>query len=325
MATTVLPNYRHRTGTHPESTALSNYLRFFGLNFSEAFLFGLGRGLNFIYWQGRKMAAPLIRGRIKPDGVVKNVASLLGSRCEIVAIPTLEVAQSYVRHELSEGHPVLVKAALEDAGLPAGALESNYLVIVGVGDRDFVALAEPDGDEPTLQSLPVLFSQWQKNGTPQFVAFSPNIVPNDMGHTLRTTLRQHASEMLDPPVAYLGVRGIEHFASNVVLWPDRLRDVNMAASVFVQSWTHPYAGGDGYRGLYRHFLIEAFEFIPSSLIEDAVRTLGRAMVYWKGVTASLREVADGRGGMDSFLREASRLLWEVARLESEVMRTLAEV
>ncbi len=325
MTTTVLPNGRQRIGTHPESTALSNALHCFGFDFSEAFLFGLGRGLNFIYWQGRKMAAPLIRGRIKPDGIVKNVTELFGARCDVVELPTLDLARSFIHRELAAGYPVMVRVGIDDSSLLAGALESDYLVVLGVERGDYLAVANASEEEPSLVPLNRAFHQWLARGTPQAVVIRPQHVPGNMPHILRASMRRHAAEVLDPPVPYLGVRGIERFAVDVVLWPDRLRDVSMAANVFVQSWTHPYAGGDGYRGLYRKFLIEAFDILPCRVIEESVRATGRVMVYWRGVVSTLREVAYGNNRVDSLLREASRLLQEIARVERTTMEAIAEL
>jgi hypothetical protein len=325
MTTTVLPNGGQWAGTHPESTALSNSLRCFGLDFSDAFLFGLGRGLNFLYWQSRKMPAPLVRGRIKPDGIVKNVTELLGARCEVIELPTLELTRSLVRRELASGYPVMIRLGFPDSSLLAGALESDYVVIVGVEHHDYVAMAQAAESEPTLVPLSSEFARWSERGVPQAVVVRLEHVPAHLAHILRASMRRHAAEILEPPVPYLGVHGIERFAQDIIRWPDRLRDVSMAASVFVQSWTHRYAGGDGYRSLYRRFLVEAFDILPCKIIEESVRTMGRAAVYWKGVVASLREVASGANGVDAFLREASRLLREAARLERGAMEAISEL
>lgn len=325
MTATVLPNGRLWAGTHPESTALSSSLRCFGLEFSDSFLFGLGRGLNFLYWQSRKMPAPLVRGRIKPDGIVKNVTELLGARFEAVELPTLELARSLIQRELANGYPVMIRLGLADSSLLAGALESDYVVIVGIEYGEYVAVSQAAQAEPSLLSLSSEFARWCERGTPQAVIIRLEHVPANLAHLLRASMRRHASEMLDPPVPYLGVHGIERFAQDVLRWPDRLRDVAMAASVFVQSWTHPYGGGDGYRSLYRRFLIEAFDILPCRVIEETVRTVGRAGVYWKGVVGSLGEVACGATPVDPYLREASRLLHEAARLERSAMEAISEL
>lgn len=65
-------------GKHCESTTLINMLLNRGINVSEPLVFGLGRGISFLYWHSKQMPAPFLGGRVKPDHLIRNAAHALG-------------------------------------------------------------------------------------------------------------------------------------------------------------------------------------------------------------------------------------------------------
>lgn len=43
-------DFQHKLGQHCSSTSIKNVLQYYGTDWSEALIFGLGSGLGFVYW-----------------------------------------------------------------------------------------------------------------------------------------------------------------------------------------------------------------------------------------------------------------------------------
>ena len=78
----IIENFKPFIGQHCETTATGSLLNQIGVELSEPMLFGIGEGLNFIFWNMKMMDYPFIGGRIKPDVLTENICRNLDLRLE---------------------------------------------------------------------------------------------------------------------------------------------------------------------------------------------------------------------------------------------------
>jgi len=61
----IIEDFKHYPGVHCESTALRDVFAYHGTELGEPMEFGLGEGLNLIYWKSKQMPFPFVGGRTK--------------------------------------------------------------------------------------------------------------------------------------------------------------------------------------------------------------------------------------------------------------------
>jgi len=96
-------------GQHCETTATSCLLLHLGFYLSELMLFGLGEGLNYIFWNMKTMDFPFIGGRIKTDLLTQNIAGYLHANLEVQETASLKKTWENVKKKIDSGIPIGLK------------------------------------------------------------------------------------------------------------------------------------------------------------------------------------------------------------------------
>ncbi|MFF7646012.1 DUF4872 domain-containing protein [Streptomyces canus] len=318
-----------RATQHCETSTLGVLLRHQGIDLSEPMLFGLGRGLSFIYWDSKSMGFPFLGGRVKPFELTRNLADTLG--LELVVRETGSARKGWAN---------VVEAI--DGGRPVGLqLDSYYLdyfgskvhfgghVVAMYGYDDRVAhLVDTDQQGGAVStSLGSLAEARAARGpmTARHRSFTLT-APQDV-----TVSRQRvvaaitgcARAFLNPPIANLGHRGIEKSGKLVRTWLQRAddprRDLPQAALLMEKAGT----GGALFRNLYRDFLAECAEFVDSDHLRTGHRLYAEAAALWTEVAALIIDA--GESGEERYLAQASTALLELSRIEREAMEALSRL
>jgi hypothetical protein len=108
MARTLIENYRNVPGEHCDSTAMRNLIRHFcGLELSEATVFGLGSGIDFVLIEtDRYEPGVFLFGRSAT--METDVADALGLHYTEQAEPDDDRAWQVVRDEVAAGRPTML-------------------------------------------------------------------------------------------------------------------------------------------------------------------------------------------------------------------------
>ena len=95
-----------RATQHCETSTLGVLLRHQGIDLSEPMLFGLGRGLSFIYWDSKNMGFPFLGGRVKPFELSRNLADTLGLELLVQETASPRKAWANVVDAIGRARPV---------------------------------------------------------------------------------------------------------------------------------------------------------------------------------------------------------------------------
>lgn len=326
---TVLLDVESRGWHHCETTALGVLLRNEGLDLSEPMLFGLGGGLSFVYWDAKGMDVPFLGGRVKPFDLTRNLAARLGATLTVSETASPGKAWRDVVEHLDAGRPVglqLDSFHLEYFGTKVH-FGGHVVAMYGYDERCAYLVDTGQQGGKVRTSLASLARARAERGPmaarhrsftvalpPDAPAWRDQVVP---------AIRACAQAFLSAPIANLGHRGIAKAARLVPTWLERAsdpaRDLPQAAALMERGGT----GGALFRDLYRDFLAEALQHADRPELRAGHELYATAATLWTEVATLIARA--GESGEASHLRRAGAVLSEVARVEEDAMRRLAQL
>ncbi|MFF7068588.1 BtrH N-terminal domain-containing protein [Streptomyces pseudovenezuelae] len=326
---TIVQGIAPRPTQHCETTTLGVLLRHQGVDLSEPMLFGLGRGLSFVYWDSKSMGFPFLGGRVKPFELTRNLAGTLGLELVVQETSSARKGWANVVEAIGAGRPVGLQLDSYHLEYFTAKVHFGGHVVAMYGYDDRVARlvdTEQQGGAVTtgLGSLAearaargpmaARHRSFTLTAPPDLPAVHDRIVP-------AVTACAHA--FLNPPIANLGHRGIAKSGRLVPTWlgrsDDPRRDLPQAALLMEKAGT----GGALFRNLYRDFLAECGQFLDSELLRTGHRLYAEAAALWTEVAALITEA--GESGEERYLVQAGTTLLELSRIEREAMEALSRL
>lgn len=314
---------------HCETTALGVLLRHQGLDLSEPMLFGLGRGLSFVYWDSKSMDFPFLGGRVKPFELTRNLADGLGLALDVRETTSPRRAWENVAASISAGQPV---------GLQLDSFHLDYftsrvrfgghvVALYGYDEHDayLVDTAQQGGAvRAPLTSLALARSargpMTARNRS--FTLTVPRRLPDPRAR-ITAAVTACARAFLTPPIGNLGHRGIAKAARLVPGWLGRTdrpeRELPRTAGLMERAGT----GGALFRNLYRDFLAESADVVGSPHLRTGHRLYAEAAILWTRTAELIARAGDS--GEAAYLVRAGSLLDDLARIEREAMEALSRV
>jgi len=300
-------------------------------------IFGLGSGLGFVYWHGKKMvlvsAYPFVGGRARDTH--KNLCSNLGVSVKVNRTSSKTRAYDSLKDLISRNIPVMILVDmpyLKYLRMPEQAHFGAHAVVVAGLDEDkgmvYIADTMFKGlQTATLRELEEARSSTFKPFPPQnrwfTFKFPEKLTPIE--EAIRNAIARTVTSMLYPPIKNLGVKGIYHFASEIVKWPEMLPPGN---ELFRQFYEVMYVmmeedgtGGGLFRYLYSRFLKEAGELLGKKELEELGQRYHEIGQRWTAIARLIRETPKDLSNVD----EARKTLLEVAKEEEKVLSLLAGI
>ncbi|MET8075823.1 BtrH N-terminal domain-containing protein [Streptomyces sp. NPDC005303] len=326
---TIVQGIDPRGTQHCETTTLGVLLRHQGIDLSEPMLFGLGRGLSFVYWDSKSMGFPFLGGRVKPFEVCRNLADVLGLGLQVRETTSPRRAWANVVEAIGAGRPVGLQLDSYHLEYFTAKVHFGGHVVAMYGYDDEVArLVDTEQQGGAVSTSLASLAEARAARGPMaakhrsFTVTAPPDLP--AAHTrIVPAITACAHAFLNPPIANLGHRGIDKAGKAVRTWlrrsDDPGRDLPQAALLMERAGT----GGALFRNLYRDFLAECEQFVDSDRLRTGHRLYAEAATLWTEVAALIARA--GESGEDRFLVRAGSALQELARIEREAMESLSRV
>lgn len=318
-----------RGGQHCETTALGVLLRSQGLDLSEPMLFGLGRGLSFVYWDSKRLEFPFLGGRVKPFELTRNLATGLGLDLRVQETTSARRAWANVTAHLDAGRPVglqLDSYHLEYFGSKVH-FGGHVVAMYGYDERDAHLVDTEQQGGAVTTSLTSLARARAARGPMSarhrsFTLTAPHDRPS-LHRRIVPAITACADAFLDPPIANLGHRGVEKAGKLVPTWLRRTdapeRHLPQAALLMEKAGT----GGALFRNLYRDFLAECTRLLDGGHLRTGHRLYTEAATLWTETAALIAKAGETHD--ERCLVRAGATLCELSRLEREAMRALSRL
>ena len=325
----IIKDFKVFEGQHCETTATGSLLKNIGVELSEPMLFGLGEGLGFIYWDMPKlMDFPFMGGRIKQDELTNNLCRNLGLSLDVRETSSISKAWKNVNESIDTGMPVGLKLDCYylDYFTTRVHFAGHYVAMYGYDDN-FAYLVDTLQQKSTVKAtLKNLELARNEKGPMSSKNLSYTIARNgalpDLETIIPKAIRNNATDFLNPPIKNIGYKGIEKAAQMTRKYFARSRDAaqyELAAHLMEKGGT----GGALFRKMYRDFLEESLEHVPSKELETGYKIYAEVTPMWNEVSGLIEKA--GKTFDQKYLDEASRYLSDISKQEKEAMETLAMI
>lgn len=317
-------------GQHCEAVATGTLLGAVGIHLSEPMIFGLGEGLGFLFLNLASLPLPFTGGRTKPFSLTESLCRNLDVHLDAQQTSSKTRAWDHLEECLRRHQPVglqldcfylsYFKHAPHFAGhfVAAIAVEDHVVEVVDTVqqgtvhrvDRSHLELARHSRGPMAskARAYTILASGERKLEAPVIAAI------------------QHcAKRYLDPAFGGMGAPGILKLSRSLPTWLTKAKsppeDLKLASDLMERAGT----GGALFRNLYRDFLGEAADLVPSKAkaMQAARERIAQSATLWTTIAALLEECA--RDGRVAHLTEASNLCRHIAEHEVAAMQLLASI
>jgi hypothetical protein len=325
----VLTDYRHRTGEHCASTALRNLLSHHGTEMSEGMIFGLASGLGFFYLRADAMSPTrMFHGRTATleSDFGENTALDFVDRPE----PDDDRAWQLLRDRLRAGEPVMLSTDTFYLGYhnTTSHFPGHRCVAVGYDDEsETVLIADRKFDEYQRCSFEELRHSRNAPDYPmkcdnQWGDFAkPVRFGRPLDETIRIALRRNANEMLAPTPSEMpsGIPAMRELAREFPSWSGA-DDWSWAARFGYQVVVKRGAAGTFFRSLMSDFLREAADLLPELADSDLAARMDGIAQRWCDLAAMLKDQSERPECEPKLFEQAAALTRELADREEAFYR-----
>ena len=351
----IVKGFVHRPGVHCISSSLRDVFEFQGHKFSEEMVFGLDCGLGFAYWPMKRAVPPIFVGGRGSRGI-EDVCRILGIKWERKITTSTKKAWQAVKELVDNDVPVMLQADmfyLDYFGGETGHFGGHMIVLAGydekrgeayvtdVRNEKIEAKRREDGLFVTsLESLAEARSSKYKPFPPRNAwftfAFPRESIP--LKEAIKTAIKSNADSFLNPPIKNLGVKGIKHFAKQVIKWPDTIRgtihgpiqfktEITMLKLNLILAYAFIEEAGTGggfFRRIYSRFLGEAGHILRARVLRKASNLMMKSADIWTEIANILLAASETQQDkVKDILVKAQPKITECAEIEEKTFKLLA--
>ena len=274
----ILEKFPVHEGAHCASTSLSEIMKYNGYDFSEALVFGISSGLDFIYLnQFYESHSRLVftRTPMLENEFFENIG---------VQFKWNKYLLEYedIINNIDKGNPILVQtdpSILEffDVQIPSAA--GHTLTIIGYDNNKILRISDSIGSEIFSCSYENLCEAINVEKPPFYIRNIWSGVNNieikvDLEEVILNSLEKNALKMLHPSTNHSGINAIYKLHNEIPQWK-YLDNYRFLCNHVYNSIENIGTGGSGFRNLYVDFLKEitnyTSEIDTSKIIENKIK------------------------------------------------------
>ncbi|QFR50192.1 DUF4872 domain-containing protein [Sulfurimonas lithotrophica] len=325
-------NFEHTHSAHCESGVMSSMLRHYGINLSEAMVFGLSSALTFAYLPFVKIGGmPLIAYRTLPKSIIKNIQKNLGVKMKLETFSSKEKGQKRLDELLKEGK--VVGAQTSVFWLPYFPEEMRFHfnahnMVVYAKEADNYLISDPVFETTQICDKASLTKARFVKGimAPKGLLYYPLKVPEniDLKPVIRKNIKKTAKSMLKTPVPIAGLKGIKSLAKSISKLKSKdKRYAKLYLGHIVRMQEEIGTGGAGFRYLYASFLQEASEIFDN---DETLKKSSQLMLEvgdkWREFALMIAKSIKSKEDID--YKKLSEKLLEISDDESAVYKKMLE-
>ena len=317
-----------RIGSHCASTAIMNVCRYYGIDISEDFCFGVGQGLGFSFYKDENMDMYSFSGRSRD--VVRNFFDNIGAEVFFgYSMEGEEVWKQLCFYIKELGHPVIVKLDMDSMAYLKERFnyvykiqQSEHLAVVtDIGD-DYALLSEYYDKAPVritkeelLRGMSEAFEEKACNNVFYVVTSAPHYI--DYKKTAIMAMENNVRLFKYGFGSNMGLPGLKSFNKNLAMWRQTkeedffCRILRMSYFSFEKIGT----GGGNFRRMYTRFLNECAEFFSDAAFTEASDLYAKLANEWKTYSSLAIEYCNSVSGKDEIWNSIENHLNSIVAME----------
>lgn len=329
-------NFNHNMSAHCENGVTRNLFSHYGVELSEAMIFGIGSGLFFVHFPFMKLnGSPITSYRPMPGHIFSKVSKAIGAR----------VIRKKFSFNPDKSMDELDK--LLEKGIPVGMLVGVYnltyfpaplrfhfnahnIVVFQKKDDNYL-VSDPVMENPEWLSYDDLKRVRYAKGTykPKGRLYYVDKVNSDfnLAKAVEKGIRTTAKGMVSYQGSFVGVRGIKLLAKNIRKWPLKYskRKASLYLSSVIRMQEEIGTGGAGFRFMYAAFLQEASIKFNNNLLADASIEMTEIGDLWRKFAVDSGRVCKNRPKNEETYDTVSDTLLEISERERNLFSKLLKI
>ena len=324
----IIKDFKPFAGQHCETTATGSLLLHLGINLSEPMLFGLGEGLNFIFWNMKTMDFPFIGGRIKTDLLTQNISRHLNLKLNVWETSSTIKAWKNVKGNIDSGIPVGIKLDCYHLDYFTNKIHfaGHYVVMYGYDENNAYLADTMQQGRLVKASLKNLALARNEKGPMSSKNLSYTIEAVNKKYDLQKEIMQaisgNAKNYLNPPIGNISYKGILKTSKEIVKWFKRSKDVEGEFKTTAMLMEKAGTGGALFRNLYRDFLKESYQVLKIEEIKKSYEMFMDIARLWRAVSKLFIKAGDTKE--IEYIYKASEILVEISDKEKKAMNILLD-
>lgn len=323
--------FEHRQSAHCENGAVSNLMRYNGIDVSEPIVFGIGSGLLFCYIPFLMVNhAPAITYRAMPGFIFKRFAKRVGVKIKREKFKNAKKAQERLDENLSKNNPVGLQVGVFN--LPYFPEEYRFhfnahnLVVFGKEDGRYL-ISDPTIEHVTSLSEKELEKVRFAKGAfaPKGHMYYPISFPENvnLAKAIVKGIKHTCRDML-APIPVVGVNGIRKVASLIRKWPKKkgTKIANHYLGQIVRMQEEIGTGGGGFRYIYAAFLQEASKILNNTKLSELSKEMTEIGDLWRDFAVNASRIYKNRSSQTDGYNQIADQLETIANLEEAFFKKL---
>jgi len=327
----IIEGWYHKPGRHCASTAIRDAMRFWGIDWNEAFCFGLGRGLGTFFINSPTIS-PSRWLMTRCQDLEEHFFESVGVPFKWVQAENDDRAWAMTKADIDSGFPALLQTDIYYLDYYNSKTHFNRHAVLlwgydeekGVG---YLSDTERDGLlEVRLESIarsrtspippgPVLYDY--------FPMEKPHFRVDIAQAALRAVLVQ-AFDLIGPPKDFplkMGLNGLVELARDLPHWKD-VDDLSWCARFNYQTIEKRGTGGSAFRKMYTEFLEQVEEMHPRIKKLELSSKMRLIAQNWSKLATILKDISES---LDTGkLEEAAETVKSIHGLEKNYCHTALE-
>lgn len=315
----LLKNFPIESGNHCSSTSLSEISRYYNHNLSEALVFGISSGLDFVYYEHYLLDhSKLIfsRNPVMEHDFFENLG--------------LDFKWHYgerfnwneVKEYLDQDVPVLFLTDpfyLEFFNVKVNSVAGHTLTLIGYNEKENeLYISDSIGDKIFKCSFESFYKSINNKKPPFYQSNIWSPVPyfninEPLPIILERAIIRNAKEMINSNSSHRGIRAINKLGNEIKEWNELPKWEDMCTNIY-RSLELIGTGGSGFRKLYIQFLTESSEILPWLKEGELIDKMYRLERTYRKLSRKCY-TAPKKG--ETVLLEISAILFELEKLETD--------
>ena len=331
----MIANYPHERAMHCETGSARNLFKFYGKEYSESMIFGIGSGIDFIHFPIpllNHLECPLFRSLTTK--VFKNFSKEMKIQYKMLTFQDQDKAMAKLDSLLEADIPVGL--VVEVLFLPyfreiSGDWHFNghQIVVVGKEGDDYI-VSDTEWYLPSPLYNKISSADLKKARFPNDLfalkgamfyieSFSENI---DLKRAIVKGIKKSCHRMLDIPMPFIGYKGISYLSKRMRKYIKKYGKDKALESIKWQYTISEVAGtgGSGYRFIYASFLKEAAEYLKDEELAELAKEMRQVGESWQQYAVEATRYIKSEGKNDINL--LADIIQSIAPQEEQIFRKL---
>jgi hypothetical protein len=300
-----IKNYKHKVASHCESGIVRNLLNFNEVDVSEALVFGIGAGIDFVYLNFLKYFSPfpLTIARSQMGKIFKNIEKLCNVNFFYKQLKSTDKAINKINNLIDSDIPVAVCVDMFYMKyLPPFMhihVPFHFVTLYGRDENNY-AVSDPYYQNVatiTVDTLRTAISTHAMFSKDNLVTYIVNVPKNiNWNEAIINGLKRTCNKMLPPAFlnAYpiLGVSGIKTFAKKILDWPNEYKGIPLREGIIFTAtgFEEQGTGGGAFRLIYGAFLQEASKILNIPGLADLAGRMVENGKEWREASRKLIKI-----------------------------------